>query len=61
MATAKKKSNESKREAILQEQAASRGYTLEKEGGVWYAEIAGTRFGPLRTLEELAEFLPAEQ
>ena len=61
MATAKnKKSTESKREAELRKRAASRNYTLEKDGDVWYAEIAATRYGPLRTLDEVDEFLPKE-
>ena len=55
---AKRKSQS--REAQLQERAASRGYTLEKDGKVWYAEIAGTRYGPMQTLDEVGEFLPKE-
>ncbi len=47
-----------KREADLRKRAASRGYTLQKEGDVWYAEIGGTRYGPLRTLADVDEFLP---
>ena len=49
-----------KREADLRKRAASRNYTLEKDGGVWYASIGGTRFGPLRTLDDVDEFLPKE-
>ncbi len=48
------------REASLRERAASRNYTLEKEDGVWYAAIGGTRFGPMRTLDEVDQFLPKE-
>jgi hypothetical protein len=50
----------SSREAALRKRAASRNYTLEKDGDVWYAAIGGTRFGPLRTLDEVDEFLPKE-
>ena len=46
------------REASLRKRAASRGYTLQKEDDVWYAEIGGTRFGPLATLDEVDKFLP---
>jgi len=49
------------REASLRKRAASRNYTLQKEGDVWYASIGGTRFGPLGTLDEVDEFLPKEQ
>ena len=56
---AKKKSQS--REAQLQERAASRSYTLEKDGKVWYAEIAGTCYGPMASLDEVDEFLPKEQ
>ncbi len=55
---AKKKSQS--REAQLQERAASRSYTLEKDGNVWYARIGGTRYGPMRNLDEVDEFLPKE-
>ena len=58
MATTKKSGS---REASLRERAASRNYTLEKEGEVWFARIGGTRFGPLRTFAEVDEFLPKEQ
>jgi hypothetical protein len=47
-------------EAQLEKRAAARNYTLEQEDGQWYAEIAGTRFGPMASLEEVDEFLPAE-
>jgi hypothetical protein len=60
MATAKKKTTVS-REAALRKRAASRSYTLEKHGDVWYARIGGTRFGPMRTLADVDEFLPKEQ
>ncbi len=53
-------SSSQKREADLRKRAASRNYTLEKEGAVWYASIGGTRFGPLATLAEVDEFLPKE-
>jgi len=56
MAAAKKKS--SSREARLRKRAASRGYTLVKEKDGWYAVIGGTRFGPLRDLDAVDEFLP---
>ena len=46
------------REASLHKRAASRGYTLVKEGDVWYAVIGETRFGPLRTFADIEEFLP---
>ncbi len=49
------------REASLHRRAASRHYTLEKHGDVWYARIGGTRYGPLRTLDDVDEFLPKEQ
>ena len=49
-----------KREADLRKRAASRNYSLEKEGNVWYASIGGTRFGPLATLDDVEEFLPKE-
>ena len=55
---AKAKPKPASREASLRERAASRGYELLKEGDVWYAAIGGTRFGPLRTLDEVEEFLP---
>ena len=46
------------REASLRKRAASRGYTLVREGDVWYATIGETRFGPLRTFADIEEFLP---
>jgi len=46
------------REASLHKRAASRGFTLVKEGDVWYAVIGETRFGPLRTFADIEEFLP---
>lgn len=48
------------REAELQKRAASRNYVLEKDGKVWYAAIGGTRFGPMKSLDEVDEFLPKE-
>ncbi len=48
------------REAGLRRRAASRGYTLEKEGDAWYAAIGGTRFGPMLSLDEVDEFLPKD-
>ncbi len=60
MATAKKKSSESKREAELHKRAASRHYRLQQDGEHWYAEIGGTRWGPMRTLDQVDEFLPKE-
>ena len=57
----KKKSESSSREAQLRKRAASRGFTLEKDGDAWYAEISGTRYGPLRNLDAVDEFLPKEQ
>ncbi len=58
---AAKKKNQS-REASLQERAASRGYTVVKEGGSWYVALGGTRWGPMRSLDEVDEFLlPKEQ
>jgi len=60
MATAKKtpKKSQTARKASLRKRAAARNYTLQKEGDVWYAAIGGTRFGPLRTLDDVDEFLP---
>jgi len=55
-----RKKQSSSREAELAKRAGSRGYTLEKDGKDWYAAIGGTRFGPLRTLDEVDEFLPEE-
>jgi hypothetical protein len=46
-------------EAALRKRAASRGYTLVKEKDGWYVELAGTRWGPMVTLDEVDEFLPA--
>jgi len=57
MATAKKKTTVS-REAALRKRAASRHFTLEKEDGAWYAAIGGTRYGPMRTLDDVDDFLP---
>jgi hypothetical protein len=48
------------REAVLRKRAASRKYTLVKEKDGWYAAIGGTRFGPLRDLDAVDEFLPKE-
>jgi hypothetical protein len=31
-----------------------------EDGNVWYAAIGGTRYGPLRTLDDVGEFLPKE-
>jgi hypothetical protein len=55
-----KKADPSTREADLRKRAASRNYTLEKDGNVWYAAIGGTRYGPLRTLDEVDGFLPKD-
>ncbi len=54
------KKNES-REASLRKRAASRNYTLEKDGASWYAAIGETRYGPMASLDEVDEFLPKEQ
>ena len=59
MGRPRKKKSES-REAELQKRAASRSYVLEKDGKDWYASIGGTRFGPMRNLDEVDEFLPKE-
>jgi len=56
---AKKKTTES-REAELRKRAASRNYQLVKEKEGWYAQLAGTRWGPMQTLDEVDEFLPKE-
>ncbi len=56
--TAKKR--DSAREAALRKRAATRNFTLVKEGEVWYARIGDTRFGPLRTLADVDQFLPKE-
>lgn len=49
-----------KTESALQERAEAAGYTLEKTDDGWYAEIHGTRWGPMQTPDELDEFLPKE-
>jgi hypothetical protein len=60
MGRPRKKQSDS-REAQLQKRAASRDYVLEKEGKLWYAAIAGgTRFGPMASRDEVAEFLRQE-
>ena len=58
MAKPRNTTKSASREASLRERAASRSYTLEKEDGAWYARIGGTRFGPMRSLDEVDEFLP---
>ena len=58
MPPAPKPKPEKSREANIAARAASRGYTLEKDGEHWYAKIGGTRYGPMLTLDELDEFLP---
>jgi hypothetical protein len=60
MAAKKKGNRKASREAVLARRAASRNYTLEKDGKHWYAVIAGTRFGPMASLDEVDEFLPEE-
>ena len=60
MARPRNKKSEPSREASLRKRAASRHYTLEKEDGAWYAAIGGTRYGPMRSLDEVDEFLPEE-
>ena len=57
MATAK---STGKREAELEKRAASRGYSIEKDGQQWYVALAGTRWGPMDSLHEVDEFLPKE-
>ncbi len=59
MAAAKKKT-EASREAALRKRAASRNYELVKEGSVWYAQLGGTRWGPMLSLDEVDDFLPKE-
>ena len=59
MARPRKQKRET-REAQLEKRAASRGYTLVKEKDAWYAVLAGTRFGPLQTLDDVDQFLPKE-
>ena len=44
----------------LEKRAEAAGYTLEKEEGKWYAVIAGTRYGPMESLEEVDDFLPKD-
>ena len=57
----KAKAKQPREVEALTGRAASRGYTLEQdEDGNWYAEIHGTKWGPMATLEELDEFLPNE-
>lgn len=46
------------READLRKRAASRNYELVKEKDGWYAVISDTRYGPMKTLDEVDEFLP---
>jgi len=46
------------REASLRKRAALRNYTLHREQDGWYAEIGGTRWGPMQSLDEVDEFLP---
>jgi hypothetical protein len=48
------------REAALRKRAASRNYELVKEKDGWYAVISDTRYGPMRNLDEVDEFLPKE-
>ena len=57
MPKARTKPTES-REDLLRLRASSRGYTLIKDGDVWFAEIGGTRWGPMATFDEVEEFLP---
>ena len=57
MGRPRKKQSQS-REAELAKRAAARGYALERDGKDWYATIGGTRFGPMRSLDEVDEFLP---
>jgi hypothetical protein len=40
----------------LRKRAALRNYTLNEEQGGWYAEIGGTRWGPMRDLDEVNDF-----
>jgi hypothetical protein len=47
-------------QAALEKRAEAAGYVLEKEDGEWYATIAGTRWGPMSSLDEVDEFLPEE-
>lgn len=56
MAAKKKES----KEAALRKRAASRGFTLHKEKDGWYAALGDTRFGPMKGLDEVDEFLPGE-
>jgi hypothetical protein len=56
---AKKKTKVSREDALVR-RAASRGYMLKKEGKAWYADNAGTRYGPMASLDEVDEFLPEE-
>ena len=60
MARPRNKKSEPSREASLRKRAASRNYTLVKDGDAWYAEISDTRYGPMRNLDEVDEFLPKE-
>ena len=60
MARQRKKQSQP-REAELAGRAASRNYTRIRDGEVYYAEIGGTRFGPMQTLAEVDEFLPDEK
>ena len=46
------------RQAELEKRAEERGYQLIRDGDAWYAAIGDKRFGPLRTLDEVEEFLP---
>ncbi len=61
MAKPRNTTKSASRETSLRKRAASRSYTLEKHGDAWYARIGGTRYGPMRNLDEVDEFLPKEQ
>jgi hypothetical protein len=59
MAAQSKKKSEL-REAQLRERAASRNYTLEKDGKAWYAERSTAPASARWRLDEVDEFLPKE-
>ena len=55
------KSKPKKPDAGAAREAGRRPRLHAREGGQgWYAEIGGTRYGPMASLDELDEFLPKE-
>jgi hypothetical protein len=58
MAGPRSKKTSASRGASVRKRAALRDYTLHKEQDGWYAEIGGTRCGPMRDLDEVDDFAP---